>query len=202
MQATEYAVGYIDEPRLDAITRPLDPQPGALISNFPLARQLQYDSQNFRGPLPPGWSVELYRNNELLDYIPSSDNGLYQFDDVPLLFGTNYFRLIFYGPQGQVQEENYRYTLDRTLTRPGKHQYRFQTSQGEEFGYRSLLQYEHGFSKSISLAANLASIPLDKRYVTTKPEEQHNYMTAGVRGFFKSMFYRVDILNQIGIQTE
>ena len=44
LQATEYAVGYIDEPRLDAITRPLDPQPGALISNFPLARQLQYDS--------------------------------------------------------------------------------------------------------------------------------------------------------------
>ena len=197
MHATEYAFGHINEPRLEIITRPLDPQPGALVSNYPLARQLQYDSQNFRGPLPPGWEVELYRNNELLDYVASSDNGLYQFDDIPLLFGTNYFRLVFYGPQGQVQEENYRYTLDRTLTQPGKHHYRAQASAGEEFGVRGLLQYEHGFNSALTLAANLATIPLDKRYVFSEPEEQHNYVTAGVRGFFTSMFYRMDFIEDM-----
>jgi hypothetical protein len=195
--ATEYAFGFINEPRLEIITKPLDPQPGALISNYPLARQLQYDSQNFRGPLPPGWEVELYRNNELLGYIATSDNGLYQFDDVPLLFGTNYFRLVFYGPQGQVQEENYRYTLDRTLTRPGKHQYRALVSEGEEFGVRGIVQYEHGFSNKLSLAANVATIPLDYRYVFSEPEQQHNYLTAGARGFFTSMFYRFDFIEDM-----
>lgn len=197
VRASEYAFGHINEPRLEVITKPLDPQAGALVSNFPLARQYQYDSQNFRGPLPPGWSVELYRNNELLDYISFSDNGLYQFDDIPLLFGTNYFRLIFYGPQGQVEEENYRYTLDHSLTKPGKHQYRAQVTEGEVFGYRSLLQYEHGFNKQLSLAANLASIPLDDRYVLYEPEEQHNYATVGVRGFLKSMFYRMDLIEDM-----
>ncbi|WP_455208046.1 hypothetical protein [Kaarinaea lacus] len=197
LRASEYAFGYVNEPRLEIITKSIDPQPGATISNFPLARQLQYDSQNFRGPLPPGWSVELYRNNDLLDYIAFSDNGLYQFDDVPLLFGTNYFRLVFYGPQGQIEEENYRYTLDRALTRPGEILYRAQATQGKEFGYRSLVQYEHGLNKQFTLAANLASIPLDDRYVVYQPEEQHNYATAGARGFFMSMFYRTDLIKDM-----
>jgi len=195
LHATEYAVGHVNEPRLEIITKSLSPQPGAMVSNFPLARQLQYDSQNFRGPLPPGWSVELYRNNDLLDYIASSDNGLYQFDDVPLLFGTNYFRLVFYGPQGQIEEENYRYTLDRALTRPGEIRYRAQATQGEEFGHRSLVQYEQGLSKQFTLAANLASIPLDERYLIAEAEEQHNYVTAGARGFLMSMFYRADYIS-------
>ena len=195
LHATEYAFGHVNEPRLEIITKSVDPQPGAMVSNFPLARQLQYDSQNFRGPLPPGWSVELYRNNDLLDYIASSDNGLYQFDDVPLLFGTNYFRLVFYGPQGQIEEENYRYTLDRTLTRPGEIRYRAQVTQGEEFGHRSLVQYEQGLNRQFTLAANLASVPLDDRYVLLKPEEQHNYITAGARGFVMSMFYRADYIS-------
>lgn len=195
LHASEYAFGHINEPRLEIITKSLAPQAGAMVSNFSLARQFQYDSQNFRGPLPPGWSVELYRNNDLLEYIASSDNGMYQFDDVPLLFGTNYFRLVFYGPQGQIKEENYRYTLDQALTRPGEIRYRAQATEGEKFGHRSLVQYEHGLNKQFTLAANIASIPLDNRYIHTKPEQQHNYTTAGARAFFMSMFYRADYIH-------
>jgi hypothetical protein len=70
------------------------------VSSFPLQLQSQFDRQSFRGELPPGWEVELYRGAELLAYAQSRADGLYEFLDVPLLFGLNVFRLELYGPQG------------------------------------------------------------------------------------------------------
>ena len=194
LRATEYAFGNVNEPRNNAITLPLDPQVGATVSNYPLTRQLQYDSHSFRGDLPPGWEVELYRNNTLLDYIASGKNGQYQFDDVPLLFGSNYFRLVFYGPQGQQREENYNFTLDRSLSEPGKHYYRALISKDKDGSNRALAQYDFGFNKSLSVAASFTSIPLPKSYLPNSDMEDHHYITGGVRGFYKSLFYRSDLI--------
>jgi len=58
----------------------------------------------FRDALPLGWEVELYRNGELMAYQSQSDNGYFEFNDIPLLLGKNNFKLVFYGPQGQTKE--------------------------------------------------------------------------------------------------
>lgn len=194
-RATEYAFGNVLEPRFELVTRPLDPQPGLYISNYPLARQTLYDSHSFRGDLPPGWQVELYRNNSLLEYQPAAIEGQYRFDDVPLLYGNNYFRLLFYGPQGQQREETYNFTLDDSLTEPGKHHYRALLSTDENSGSRSLLQYDVGINKQLSLAASFASIPIDEELLIDYPAKNHNYLSAGVRGFLASMFYRADFID-------
>jgi len=194
LRATEYAFGNVNEPRNNLITQPLDPQVGVTVSNYPLTRQLQYDSHSFRGDLPPGWEVELYRNNILLDYIAIGKNGQYQFDDVPLLFGSNYFRLVFYGPQGQQREEIYNFTLDRSLSEPGKHYYRALISKADGGGNRALAQYDFGFNKNLSFAASATSIPLAKNYLTPSITENHNYVAGGLRGFYKALFYRSDII--------
>ncbi len=59
----------------------------------------------FRDALPLGWEVELYRNGELLGYQNRTDDGYFEFADIPLLLGKNKFKLVFYGPQGQVKEK-------------------------------------------------------------------------------------------------
>lgn len=59
----------------------------------------------FRDTLPLGWGVELYRNGELLGYQNQSNDGYYEFADIPLLLGKNKFKLVFYGPQGQTKEK-------------------------------------------------------------------------------------------------
>lgn len=59
----------------------------------------------FRDALPLGWSVELYRNGELLGYQNQTNNGYFEFADIPLLLGKNKFKLVFYGPQGQTKEK-------------------------------------------------------------------------------------------------
>ncbi|MGD2055093.1 MAG: stalk domain-containing protein, partial [Gammaproteobacteria bacterium] len=103
-RATEYTLGHITEPRIKNLTVPGEQEPGALVSNFALGRQAEYDRQRFRGNLLPGWEVELYQNDRLIGYQSEpGEDGQYDFADIPLLYGRNYFRLVFYGPQGQVR---------------------------------------------------------------------------------------------------
>jgi len=49
-------------------------------------------------------------------------------------------------------------------------------------------------SNQISASFIGASIPLD---VTTTTVEQHNYVQAGLRGFWKSLFATVDVIDDI-----
>lgn len=193
--ATQYAFGHVSEPQIDLVTRPFTLQPGVFISNYPLTRQQQYDSHNFRGDLPPGWEVELYRNNALLNYQGEAIEGQYRFDNVPLLFGNNYFRLVFYGPQGQQREETYTFNLNRALTPRGKHFYRATISDDEDFGTRTVFEYDIGITNSLSLATSFSSIPIDANLLITGEEKNHNYLEAGVRGFLQSVFYRADLID-------
>lgn len=193
-QASEYALGHITEPRLKNLTIPGNQEPGALISNFPLNRQAEYDRHRFRGNLLPGWEVELYHNDRLIGYQSKSVDGQYDFDDVPILFGTNYYRLVFYGPQGQVREEEETFELGQSLTPKGKHYYRVLASDNEEGGSRATGQYDIGLSEKISASFIAASIPLN---VSVQTVEQHNYVQAGLRGYWESLFATIDVIDDI-----
>jgi hypothetical protein len=193
-QATEYALGHITEPRLKNITIPGDQEPGALISNFKLTRQEVYDTQRFRGDLPPGWEVELYQNDRLIGYQSVAVDGQYDFQDVPLLFGRNYFRLVFYGPQGQVREQEEFYELGKALTKKGEHYYRALASDNERGGYRASAQYDVGLTNRISASFIAADIPLD---ISADSIEQHRYVEAGVLGFWKSFFATISVIDDL-----
>ncbi len=185
LRAREYAVGSVLEPSQKLLTRPGKQQPGIRLSNFPLTRQEQFDSQTFIGDLPPGWQVELYRNNTLIRYQQRGIEGQYRFENVPLLFGSNYFRLVFYGPQGQSRVEEFRFELGDSLTPPGQHNYRATATQDETEGYRGVAQYSVGLNKNITAAASLTSIPL----FIADQSEQHNYLQAGLLTYWKAFFF-------------
>ena len=193
-QASEYSMGFISEPRLKNITVPGDQEPGALVSSFPLNQQAEYDRHRFRGNLLPGWEVELYRNDRLIGYQSTPVEGQYDFDEVPILFGRNYFRLVFYGPQGQVREQEQTFELGQSLTQKGEHFYRVLASDNERGGNRATGQYDIGLSKQISASFIGASIPLN---ASTTTVEQHNYLQAGLRGYWESLFATVDLIDDI-----
>jgi hypothetical protein len=126
---------------------------GVLISSFPLQRPDQYDKHTFRGTLPAGWEVELYRNQALIDYQRSGIEGQYEFEDVPLLFGLNVFRLVFYGPFGEVREEFVRFNVGESLTAPGEINYRLTVNEpevGPRFGFGEV---EYGMHRNLVLFA-------------------------------------------------
>lgn len=193
-KASEYAMGSITEPRLKNITIPGNQEPGALISSFPLNQQAEYDRHRFRGNLLPGWEVELYHNDRLIGYQSIPVDGQYDFDDIPILFGRNYFRLVFYGPQGQVREQEEIFELGQSLTKKGEHYYRALASDNERGGSRATVQYDVGLSDRFSASFIGASIPLNDSSTTV---EQHNYVQAGIRGFWESFFASVDMIDDI-----
>ncbi len=191
-RATEYELGYIKEPTLKNLTLPGRQQPGALVSNFPLNRQAEYDRRRFRGNLLPGWEVELYQNDRLIGYQSIPIEGQYDFIDIPLIFGRNYFRLVFYGPQGQVRVKEEYFELDQSLTKKGQHYYRALASDNEFGRSRATAQYDFGLTNQISASFLGASIPLNPNVDTV---EQHNYVQAGLRGFWKSFFVTFDLID-------
>lgn len=190
MKASQYAFGNVAEPRLKLITSSSSLEPGLAVSNYPLGRQVEYDRHRFRGELLPDWEVEIYQNNALIGYQQTPIDGQYDFPDIPLLFGNNHFRLVFYGPQGQIRQVEERYNLSQSLTKKGKHYYLATTTTDEIDGTRTTAQYDYGISENISSSFALVSIPLQDG----ADREQHNYTKAGLRGFWDSYLASFDFI--------
>ncbi|MEO1731979.1 MAG: carboxypeptidase-like regulatory domain-containing protein, partial [Pseudomonadota bacterium] len=84
---------------------------GGFISNRPVESASVFEQIDLRGILPNGYEVELYRNGVLVGSIANAVNGQYEFLEVPVDYGLNVFRLVFFGPQGQRREEVRRITV-------------------------------------------------------------------------------------------
>ena len=183
--ATGFSIGHIAQDAHPLVSVSASPSPGVAISNFPLQRQNFYDYHSFQGDLPSGWDVELYRNNSLIDYQPTGDDGRYHFSKVPLLLGHNFFRLVFYGPEGQQREETYHFFLGKGLTQPGSHYYRFQFGGANANRQRLALHYDLGLSRQFSMRVSGLRLPLD--------DGHQDYGTVGLSAFGESAYGSIDI---------
>jgi hypothetical protein len=184
MHAREFGLGEVFHPGLDLIALPSS-GPGLLVSSYPLQQQNQFDRHTFIGDLPIGWEVELYRNDALIAYQQSRKDGRYDFENIPLLFGINIFRLVFYGPQGQRRQLVETYNVGQTLTPPGSFYYRVMANDPEGRTRRSLAQFSYGVSRHLSAEAALSTVELD--------DGDHEYVKAGVQSYFSRFFTRADV---------
>ena len=78
---------------------------GVRITNADPQRSYLRPTTQIQGSTFPGWDVELYRGNEFLGFRTVDDSGTYLFEDVDLNTTENRFRVVFYGPQGEIREE-------------------------------------------------------------------------------------------------
>ncbi len=200
--ATAFTLGDIASPQSPLISRSVTGR-GVEVTNYPLGATEEFDRTTLRGPLPIGWEVELYRNNSLLDYRLSREDGRFEFIDVPLQFGRNSFRLVFYGPQGQRREETEELFIDPGFVRPGVNNYRLAVNQQErdllnfsnaddeveeeeEDGEpRIVMQFERGLSETWSAGSSLYSLPIDS--------DQRKYLNGYLRTAFSSLTTRFEV---------
>lgn len=185
LNATKFALGDIYTPQVTHVAR-TDIGRGVTFSNAPLGQETEFDRITLQGDLQLGWEVELYRNEILLDFRQSQSDGRYLFEDVPLLFGVNVIKLVFYGPQGQRREEIQQLRVGADQIKPGEHSYTFAVNQQDRLlllgdidtfdtdGFqgktRMTAQYKYGVSKTLSLGANFVTIPFEgghKTYIGT-----------------------------------
>ncbi len=216
LRATEAAAGDVFTPQLP-LTADQQEGRGVALSSFPLSRPSEFDRTTLRGDLPLGWEVELYRNEVLLDIRRPTPEGRYEFADVPLLFGLNVLRLVFYGPQGQRRDETQRLFVGPGQVRPGEQHFRVAVNQQDEDTIpvgddaaadelqgemRYVGEYELGVTQEVSLAAGVASLPLD--------DGRHSYAGLGLRASALGSFLRADVVRdfaggtaaQVAVQTD
>jgi hypothetical protein len=98
---------------------------GAVISSTPLTQQVVFNKIDLRGELPAGYEVELYVNEVLRGSQSEPMQGRYEFLSVPLSYGLNVIRMVFYGPRGERREQVQRLNVGGAQLAAGQTTYSF-----------------------------------------------------------------------------
>ena len=85
------------------------------------------------GPLQEGWQVELYWNDQLMGYRQNGVLGRYNFENMPVSYGLNTFKLVFYGPYGETKTEYKRYYSGTSPVKKGEFGYTIDAFQPDRY---------------------------------------------------------------------
>ncbi|MCB1555693.1 MAG: carboxypeptidase regulatory-like domain-containing protein [Alphaproteobacteria bacterium] len=176
---------------------------GVSVSSRPLKRRQVFDEVTIEGTATPGWEIEIYRNNELIDFGIVGETGQYRFDSVQLQAGGNKIRTVLYGPQGQVEERNEEYRIGSSLAAPGETFYEASlvdtsrdfvpldtTDNAQNNGIAYSGMVTHGLSRNLTVFGSAS------KSMTREGEKQ--YLTAGVNTSLGPVTGKLEAYNQIG----
>ncbi len=85
------------------------------------------------GPLSAGWEVELYLDDQLIAFRQAGINGRYSFPNIPVNYGLNRFKLVFYGPYGEIQTEERNFYSGTSPVKKGEFGYTFNAYQKDHY---------------------------------------------------------------------
>ncbi len=157
MMARQVEVGHYEVPGISPISFPAL-NLGVHATNQPLHAQTATESYSLRGDVPPGWEVELYDNGQLLGWQRAGGNGRYAFDDLLLTPGMNRFRIVLYGPQGQIREEQRIVNLGESLAPLGEARYRLTAGVDEAGMPHTVNEFDYGLARGVSLGLGAVSL--------------------------------------------
>ncbi|MBI3441377.1 MAG: carboxypeptidase regulatory-like domain-containing protein [Proteobacteria bacterium] len=196
LRATSFMLGDINSISLGGALSPGQGR-GVTLTNRSLDRPDKFDVTSFIGDSKPGWDVELYRNDILISFKVVGDDGRYIFKDIPVLFGSNVFRLEFYGPQGQRENLVKTINASSTLLEKGKFAYNFSADQKQktlagisdahstDSGMpRMAGEVEYGLTRNITATGGGAHTTIDGI--------GHDYATAGLHSSLRSVLAALD----------
>jgi hypothetical protein len=73
----------------------------------------------------PGWELELYRENRLIDFSALDERGQYTFEGVDVNTGFNDYKVLLYGPNGEIEEQQFHFNVNDQGLLKGKWQPEF-----------------------------------------------------------------------------
>jgi hypothetical protein len=207
LHATAYSLGDVDSPSLDLVTTSSQGR-GVMVTNRKPGAQDNFDTKTFNGDAVPGWEVELYRNNALLFFQTVNANGRYEFADVPIVYGTNIFRIVLYGPQGQVEERIETITVADRMLKPGELQYNFSANEKNASlvdlddtsvnsqvvntnptGLRTVAETRVGLTDFLTMGVGAATTRLQ--------DGQHEYANVSLATNFAGVFTEANLIKDI-----
>jgi len=133
LRATEFSLGDVAAPSLSLVTGSALGR-GGFLTNRAVTSSPNFDVHTLSGDSLPGHQVELYRNGVLVAFQTVDAAGRYNFADIPILYGKNTFRLVFYGPQGQTEERVETISASSAMLKKNALEYTFAAQErGERF---------------------------------------------------------------------
>lgn len=111
--------GRIFTQSISSIYNPIN---GIQISNTPTTYRRSFGSFRINSSTEPGWLVELYVNDVLVNFTTADASGFYSFD-VPLVYGNSVIKKRFYGPLGEERMEEQNVNIPFNFLPTGKVEY-------------------------------------------------------------------------------
>lgn len=115
----QITVGKISSKSVASIYSPLI---GTVITNTPTTFRRSFGSYTMTDFTEPGWTVELYINNVVVDYTTADAKGFFKFD-IPLVYGSSNVMVKFYGPWGEERQKEQTINVPYTFLPKGEMQY-------------------------------------------------------------------------------
>jgi hypothetical protein len=185
LRASMVAIGDVDSPAVPLLSG-TTPIVGLSLSSYPLCTTPTFDERTLLGYAPPGWDVELLRNDILIDYQIVGEDGRYQFAQVPFLYGMNDLRIRLHGPHGEYRELKREALVGTDITVPGEGYYSFASGKRPDGTWQSVISGDWGIGQQLSLAGSVARI-------ASHGAGQY-YFSGGLRGYADDLCGALDVL--------
>lgn len=151
--AKQFLAGKIQSQTISSIYAPIV---GAQITNTPTTYRRSFGTYTINNYTEPNWTVELYVNGVLINYVKADAAGFYTFQ-VPLVYGNTVIKLRFYGPFGEER------STEQNITTPfnflPKNEFEYMASGGiveDGKGTRfARFSSNYGLSRHITVGAGI-----------------------------------------------
>lgn len=133
-----------------------NPVVGAQITNTPTTFRRSFGSYTLSDVTEPGWIVELYVNNVMIDYVKADAAGFFSFE-VPLVYGNSLVRLKFYGPWGEERTREQNVTIPFSFIPVNQLEYTLSAGVVEDTIHSrfSKANINYGLARRITLGAGV-----------------------------------------------
>ncbi len=158
-------VGRLGSPAMRMLSTALI---GAQLTNTPSVFRRSFGTYTISDYTQPEWTVELYVNNIIVDFVKTDASGLYRFE-IPLSYGATNVELKFYGPWGEERSLKQSLTIPMAFLPEGEFEYSFTAGAMMEAQYRlySQLRGSLGLGSRATISAGVEYIPMYERYPAT-----------------------------------
>ncbi len=140
----------------EAISSIYNPVVGIKLTNTPTTYRRSFGTYPLSDYTSPGWMVELYVNNVLVDYKKADASGFFSFQ-VPLVYGNSAIKLKFYGPWGEERSKEQQIIVPFNFLPPKEFEYTMSAGMVED-SMRSVvsrISMNYGVSRAVTIGTGV-----------------------------------------------
>ncbi len=134
---------------------------GIRLTNDPIEPRFLYGESSLSGTAFPNAEVELYRNNNLIDFVEADASGFYSFN-VPITYGTSQYSIRSYSQGGLQDQRNLRFQIPQSFLPGGQFNYTIEGGRLDnpiagsiERGYMGQGRFRYGLSNRVTLGTGV-----------------------------------------------